>query len=74
MPAKTQTKLSQKIEKQIIKLNKNIFIAKTLMLLPIRQNLIPIYVHFSKVCSKPIFDSQIAAVLYLQRLKKFIGP
>ena len=42
MPAKTQTKSSQKIEKQSNKLNKYIIIDKILKLLPLRQNLIPL--------------------------------
>ena len=67
MPAITQTKSSQKIENKI---NKYIIIDKTLKLLPLRQNLIPLNIPISKICSKPNFVSQIGAVLYQQGLKK----
>ena len=73
MPAKIQ-KSSQKIEKQTNKLNKYIIIDKTLKLLPLRQNLIPLNIPISKKCSKPNFVSEMGALLYLQGLKKFIGP
>ena len=56
------------------KLNKNIIIAKTLKLLPLRQNLIPLNTPISKICSKQIFVSEIIAALYLHGLKKFIDP
>ena len=42
--------------------------------LPFRQNLITLNIPISKICSKPISVSEIAAVLYLQGLKKYIGP
>ena len=75
MPAKTQTKSSQNIEKQTInKQNKNKIIAKTLKLLPLRKNLIPLSIPISVICLKLIFVSKIAAVFYLQGLKKIIGP
>ena len=73
MPAKTQTKSSQKIEKQTNKINKYIIIGKILKLLA-RQNLIPLNIPISKISSKPNFVSEIYAVLYLQGLKNFIGP
>ena len=71
-----QTKSSQNIEKlkQSNKLNKNILIAKTLKLLPLRQNLIPLNIPISKICSNPIFVSEIGPVLYLQDLKKIRWP
>ena len=69
-----QTKSSKKIEKQTIKLNKNIKIAKILKLLPLRQNFISLNIPISKICLKLNFVSEIAAALYLQGLKKFIGP
>ena len=74
MPAKTQTKSSQKIEKQTNKLNKFIVLHKTWKLLPLRHNLTPWNIPISKICSKPKFVSEIGAVLYLQGLKKFNGP
>ena len=75
MPAKTQTKSSQKMRnKQSNKLNKYIINEKTLKLLPLRQNLIPLKIPISKICSNTNFVSEIGAVLYLQGLKKFIGP
>ena len=72
MPAKTQTKPSQKIEKPTIKhqqsnkVNKHTIIDKTLKLLSLSQKLIPL--------KKPNFGSEIGAVLYQRGLKKFIGP
>ena len=72
MPAKTQTKSSQKLEKQTIKLTKQK--QSLLKLLPLRQHLIPLNIPISKIYSKQIFGSEDAAVLYLQGLKKIIGP
>ena len=69
MPAKTQTKSSKKKLR-----DKQSIIDKTLKLLPLRQNLIPLNMPISKICQKPNFVSQIGASLYLQGLKKFIGP
>ena len=76
MPAKTNKikNYHKKTEKQTIKLNKYIIIAKTFKLLPLRQNLIPLNIPISRICSKPNFVSEIGAVLYLQGLKKLIGP
>ena len=73
MPAKTQTKSSKNRNKQSNKRNKYIIIDKILKLLA-RQNLIPLSIPISKICSKPNFVSAIGAVLYLQGLKKLIGP
>ena len=65
MPAKTQPKSSQKKlrNKQSNKLNKYIIIDKTLKFLPLRQNLIPLNIPISKICSKPNFVSEMGAVL-----------
>ena len=75
MPAKTQTKSSKRLRNiQSNKLNKYIIIDKTLKRLPQRQNLIPLNIPISKICSKPKFVSEIGAVLHQQGLKIFIGP
>ena len=77
MPAKTQTILSQKIEKlkQSNKLNKIYSLLKLLKLLNLRQNFFPLKIPISKKCSKPICISEMGPVLYLQDLKKKInGP
>ena len=65
MPAKTQKK-SQKTEKQ----NKNIIIDKTLKLLPIRQNLIPLKYNYFKKCSKPVFDFRNCCSIISSRPEK----
>ena len=70
-PKHVQNHLKKLRNKQSNKLNKNIIIAKNLKLLPLRQNLIPLNIPFSKMCSKSIFVSEIAEVLCLQGLKKF---
>ena len=68
-------KLSQKVQKpkQWNKLNKNIFIAKTLEAFTRRQNLIPKNIPTSKIGSKPFFVSEVGPVLYLQDLKKSLA-
>ena len=70
-----QKNLRKKIEKlkQSNKLNTNIPIAKTLKLLILRQNVIPLNIPIKKINSKPIFVAKIGPVLYLQDLKKIIG-
>ena len=75
MPAGTQTKSSQKIEKlKESKLNKNIIIAKTLKAFKPKAIFFPFKNPISKICSKPIFVSEIGPVLYLQDLKKIHWP
>ena len=70
------TKSSQNIEKlkQSNKLKKNILNANTLEAITPREKMIPLKIPISKICSKSIFVSKIGSVLYLQDLKKFIGP
>ena len=54
-PKQKQNHLKKLRNKQSNKLNKDIIIDKTLKLLPQRQNLIPLNIPISKICSKPHF-------------------
>ena len=73
-PKHKQKHLKKLRNKQSNKLNEYRIIDKTLKLLPRKQNLIPLEIPISKICSKPNFVFEIGAALYLQGLKKFIGP
>ena len=75
MPARTQK--SQKIEKlKESKLNKNKLIAKTLEAFKPKAKifLFKQYLLQKKICSKPVFVSEIGPVLYLQDLKNIHWP
>ena len=75
MTSRTQTEASQKTEKlKESKLNKNILIAKTLEAFKPKAKIFPLKTPISKICSKPIFVSEIGPVLYLQDLKKNYWP
>ena len=75
MPARTQTKSSQKIEKlKESKLNKNILIAKTLEAFKPEAKFFPFQNTYFKNMFKTNFFSKIGPVLYLQDLKIIIGP
>ena len=76
MPAKTQTKLSQKIVKlkQSNKQNKKYPLLKPVKPLLQRQNLILLNISISKICSKPNFVSENRPVFYLQDLKEISLP
>ena len=70
MPARTETKSSQILEKlKESKQNKNIFIAKALEAFKPKAKFFPLKIHISKLSFKPIFVSEIDPVLYLQDLK-----
>ena len=56
------------------RLNKNILIARTLEAFKPKAKFFPLKIHIFKVCSKPIFASEIGQVLYLQDLKKIHWP
>ena len=73
-PKHKQNHLKKLRNKQSNELNKYIILDKTWKLLPLRQNLAPLNIPISKISSKPKFFSEIGLVLYLQGLKKFIGP
>ena len=63
MPARTQTKSSQEIEKlKETKPNKNILIAKTLEAFKPKAIFLTLRKFTSKICSKPIFRSKIGPV------------
>ena len=75
MAARTKTKSSKKIEKlKESKLNKNLLIAKTLEAFISKAIFFPFKKPISKICSKPIFASEIGPALYLQDLKKIHWP
>ena len=75
MPARTQTKSAQKIEKlKETKLNKNILVAKTLEAFKPKTKFFPLKKSISEICSKPAFASEISPVLYLQDLKNIHWP
>ena len=73
-PQHKRNHLKKLRNKQSNKLNKYIILDETWKLIPLRQNLTPLNIPISKICSKPKFVSEIGAVLYLQGLKEFIGP
>ena len=56
------------------KQNKNILIAKTLEAFKPKKSFFPLKRAISKICSKPIFVSEIGPVLNLQDLKNIHWP
>ena len=74
LPARTQ-KSSKNENVKESKLNKNILIAKTLEAFkPKAKFFFPLQLPISKICSKPIFVSEIGPVLDLQDLRNFHWP